>query len=139
GSIAAAMPTLRVGGIPSFIDPLRLLGEGPWRLSRDEDGAQRAEASLSVREAAEIAARLRGVGLDGRRLSLECTPPLPRAAVRAARAEDARRRRGGSVGFLRPGARLDEEGRYSLTPEPLADAIAAQAAGRALIDATAGC
>ena len=67
--------------------------------------------------------------MAGRALTVECQPALPRAAVRAARLVDARRRREASPGFLRVGGRLDPEGRASLTPEALALAMSADALG----------
>jgi SAM-dependent methyltransferase len=72
---------------------------------------------------------------------VEVQPPLARRDVRAARTAEARRMRKGSVGLSRAGARLDEEARYSLTPEALAlclgrDAIAMGV--RRVIDACCG-
>jgi trimethylguanosine synthase len=63
--------------------------------------------------------------------------------VRAARTEDARRRRDTTPGFTRPGARLDAEGRWSLTPEVLALAVGRRAAralgpGATVLDAGCG-
>ncbi len=132
------MPTVRVAKIPSWIDANRLLGEGLWSF-REGPGGRVAEAELGIREAADLDARLRGIGLDGRPLEVSVDPKLPRSAVRAARTEDARRRRDTTPGFARKGARLDDEGKMSLTPEALAMAIAAGAGGRPVIDATTGC
>jgi predicted RNA methylase len=125
---------VRVRGVPAWVDHERLLGPGPWS---PVDEALTAELPLPA--AADLAARLRGVGLDGRQLEVEVTPELPRAAVRAARAEDARRRRDPTPGFERPGARLDDEGRWSLTPEALALALGRRAAGRQIFDAGCAC
>jgi len=58
--------------------------------------------------------------------------------VRAARTTDARRRREASAGFTRPGARLDAEGKVSLTPEALALALGERARGRSVVDAGCG-
>jgi hypothetical protein len=88
-----------------------------------------------------VQARLRGLGLGGAALRVEVTPPLKRKLVRDARTRDARRRRDTSPGFTRPGVRLDEEGRRSLSPERLALALgrrAHEAGLRRVIDATAG-
>nr|MBA2319801.1 methyltransferase domain-containing protein [Deltaproteobacteria bacterium] len=65
-------------------------------------------------------------------------PPLSRPLVRAGRERDARARRDTSPGFTRPGVRLDEEGRWSLTPEAIALAIGKSAGRVAVIDATCG-
>ena len=62
------------------------MGDG-WRADGDAWTAE-----LTTRDACDVAASIRGVGLDGRKLLLEATPKLPRPAVRAARLEDARRR-----------------------------------------------
>jgi SAM-dependent methyltransferase len=61
--------------------------------------------------------------------------------VRDARTEDARRRRDTTPGFRRPGTRLDDEGRMSLTPEALALAMGreARALGPDVTVIDAGC
>lgn len=121
---APAGPTrVWVRGIPEWADPRRLLGPGEWTIE-----GRSAHATLAPHAAADLAARLRNVGLGGATLEVTCEPPLPRAAVRAARTTDARRRRDTSPGFTRPGARLDPEGKVSLTPEALALAIGRRAA-----------
>lgn len=122
-----------VRGFPSWCEPLRLLGPGDWTI----DG-RNAHASLTTFAAADLDARLRGIGIGGGPLEFSADPPLPRAAVRAARTTDARRRRDTSPGFTRPGTRLDEEGRYSLTPEALALAVGRRAAPRTVVDAGCG-
>jgi hypothetical protein len=133
------MPSVRVVGIPAWVDADRLLGVGDWSFGPGEGERRVARADLDVRDAADLEARLRGVGLDGRALELMVEPRLPRAAVRAARTADARRRRDTTPGFERKGALLDDEGKISLTPESIAMAIASSARGRPVIDATAGC
>jgi SAM-dependent methyltransferase len=143
---AVARHTVLVEALPSWLDSRRLLGptaaddpEGEgWTLTALEPGWLRAEARLDSEQAADLAARLRGVGLGGRAIACEIDPPLRRAAVRRARSEDARRRRDTSVGFERAGVRFDEEGRWSLTPEALALDIAAKAEGRLVVDAGCG-
>ncbi|MFI5308607.1 MAG: methyltransferase domain-containing protein, partial [Polyangiales bacterium] len=97
-----------------------------------------AQADLDRPEAADLQARLRGVGLGGARLSIEISPPLPRSAVRAAAVTEARRHRTGSVGFSRKGARLDAEARRSLTPEALALALGRRARRARVLDACCG-
>jgi len=112
-------------------------GAEGWALTEVPGGLE-ARAVLSSTAAADLGARLRGLGFDGHLLRCEVDPPVRRAVVRAARSEDARRRRVGSPGFRRKGARLDQEGRWSLTPEALALALAAEAAGVRVVDAGCG-
>jgi predicted RNA methylase len=127
-----------VSGVPSWLDSSRLLGPGDWQLEAGPDGRSRAQAELERDAAADLQARLRGVGLGGERIAIEITPPLPRSAVRAASANEARRYRAGSSGFTRKGARLDQEARRSLTPESLALALGELAHGASVIDACCG-
>jgi SAM-dependent methyltransferase len=126
---------VEVHGLPPWMDAPRLLGpveagardgEG-WTFEETPEGIL-ARAELPTGLAADLAARLRGLGFGGRGLRVEVSPALSRDAVRAARTEDARRRRDTSPGFTRPGTRLDEEGRWSLTPEALAERLGRQAA-----------
>ena len=72
--------------VPAWVPHERLLGDGAWQ---PEDGGLACD--LTTRSACDLAARLRGVGLGGRKLEVVATPKLPRAAVRGARLEDARR------------------------------------------------
>lgn len=127
------MTRLTLTGLPDWVDAARLLGPGAW--ARDGDALS---AELPPRDAADLAARLRGVHLGGRALALSAEPPLPRALVRAARAEDARRRRDTTPGFTRPGVRLDALARTYLTPEALALALGRRYAGQRVVDATCG-
>jgi hypothetical protein len=113
---------VRVAGVPAWVPVARLLGAGAW--VPGVDGVY--EAVLDTPAAADLSARLRGLGMGGQAFAVECSPALPRAAVRAARLEDARRRRDTTPGFERAGTRLDAEGRMSLTPEALARALAAE-------------
>ncbi len=114
-----------VHGMLPWVDWRRLLGPGDW-----VHEGQSAHAALPTHAAADVDARLRNVAIGGSPVVVECRPVLPRAAIRAARTTDARRRREASVGFTRPGVRLDAEGRISLTPEGLADELAARLASR---------
>jgi predicted RNA methylase len=130
-----------VEGLPQWLQAARLLGDGEWRFLPRADGTLQAIARLEQSQAADVAARLRGVGLGGQKLTVSVVPALPRDAVRAARTADARRRRETTPGFSRRGAKLDEEGRISLTPEVLAEALAeelAEAGVRTVLDACAG-
>jgi SAM-dependent methyltransferase len=113
---------VRVAGVPAWVPASRLLGVGAW--VSGPEGVH--EATLDTPAAADLSARLRGLGMGGCTISVMCSPALPRAAVRAARLEDARRRRDTTPGFERPGTRLDAEGRMSLTPEALARTLAAE-------------
>ncbi len=126
---------MRVAGVPAWVDAPTLLGRSGWR--RDDDAWC---AELDGASAADVAARLRGVGLGGALVVVAVDPPLSRDLVRAARADDARRRRVTSPGFSRSATRLDAEGRYSLTPEALAVALARRvvASGAATV-VDAGC
>ena len=65
-------------------------------------------------------------------------PPLNRKETRRASTDEARRRRERSVGFSRSSVRLDDEGRFSLTPEALALELGERARGLRVIDACAG-
>lgn len=114
-----------VRGIPTWAEPKRLLGPGAWTVE-----GKSAHARLVTHAAADLDARLRGVALGGSPVEVVCQPALPRAAVRAARTTDARRRRDATPGFTRPGTRLDPEGKVSLTPEALAQEIGTRAAAR---------
>lgn len=95
-------------------------------------------ASMERAEAADVSARLRGVGLDGQPIEIEVRPSLKRSHIRAGRTRDARSRRDRTPGFERPGTRLDDEGRMSLTPELLAMDMAQLAAGCSVLDACCG-
>jgi SAM-dependent methyltransferase len=123
--------------LPDWLDWQRLLG-ADFEVAPVEPGWRVASARLEPHLAADVAARLRGVGFGGRSLAVEVQPGLERRRVRAARAEDARRRRDTSAGFSRPGVELDAEARISLTPEALALELGERAAGRDVVDACAG-
>jgi SAM-dependent methyltransferase len=144
--VAGRKNQLRVAPLPDWLDVPRLLGpiSGPtseadaaWQLAPGEQGIE-AHATLGSDDAADLAARLRGIGFDGHPLRCEIEPPLSRSLVRRARTDDARRRRATTPGFTRSGTRDDEIGRMSLTPESLAMRIAAWAKGRAVVDAGCG-
>ncbi len=122
-----------VFGLLRWIDPARLLGPGHWTIE-----GKNAHTTLLTHEAADLDARLRGVGIGGSPITMTADPRIPRTAVRAARTTDARRRRETTPGFTRTGVRLDEEGRWSLTPEALALTLAERMVGRTVIDAGCG-
>ena len=134
----ARLHDVRVSPLPAWLDAARLLGPASFTLGAMDGGAVEAHAALTAHEAAAVEARLRGLGLDGTKLDVHVTPPLGRALVRAARLDDARARRDVSPGFSRAGTRLDEEGRYSLTPEAIALALAKEARAAHVIDACCG-
>ncbi len=126
------MSAVTVRGVPAWVPHLRLLGPGDWV---QMDGAWTAE--LPREDAADLAARLRNLGMDGQPLEVDVQPPLKRKLVRDARAADARRRRDTSPGFTRDDVRLDDEGHWSLTPEKLALALGERAPAT-VVDATCG-
>lgn len=129
---------LTIAPVPAWLDGARLLGVDVPFTSVSLATGRALDLALPASEAADVAARLRGLGLDGRPLEVRTTPPLPRALVRAARLRDARNRRDITPGFLRAGARATGEGRYSLTPETLARALGQLAAGMRVVDACCG-
>lgn len=122
-----------VRGLLPWAEPKRLLGPGEWTIE-----GLAAHANLITHAAADLDARMRNICIGGSPITVVCQPPLPRPAVRAARTTDARRRRDTTPGFTRPGVRLDEEGKVSLTPEALALEIGRRYAGRSVIDAGCG-
>ena len=129
---------IRVSQLPQWLDWRRLLGEGEWTVSNDEIGNLVAQTGLYRDAAADLAARLRGVGIGGSLLNLEISPPLNRKDLRKAYTEEARRYRDGSKGFNQRATQLDDEGRVSLTPEALAIALGERVRGLRVIDACAG-
>lgn len=129
---------VRVSALPDWLDQRRLLGPGDWAVTDRTAGRCTQQAELEREAAADLAARLRGVGLAGMALNVEVAPPLPRSAVRLARAHESRRYREGSTGFTRSGARLDPEGKRSLTPEALALQLGERAGRVHVLDAGCG-
>jgi predicted RNA methylase len=129
-------------GLPPWLSPQPLLGPGAWSAEPDARGDPtlplHVGTGLSTVEAADVATRLRGLWLDGRKVLVDVTPPLPRAAVREARLVDAQRRRDTTPAFTRGGTQLDEEGRYSLTPEIIALEMAQRVSGQHGVDLGAG-
>lgn len=109
-----------------------------------ESGARVASAERTAGDAADLVARLRGLGFGGQALTVEVNPPLSRTEIREARTVDARRRWSTSPGFTRKEASLgpdgpDAEARWSLTPEALALSIGRLAPARArVVDGTCG-
>ena len=123
--------------LPVWLDWARLLGPGEWSIT-DQSTSLTVESRLDRHAAADLYARLRGVGIGGSRILLEIFPRLKRRDQREALTAEARRMRKGSVGFAKPGTRLDEEARFSLTPEALALEVGKKASGSRVIDACAG-
>lgn len=122
------MRAVRVTGVPSWVEARRLLGSG---FAREGDGWA---AALDEDVAADVLARLRGVSIGGSPIVVDVAPPLGRTSVREGRTRDARARRDTTPGFTRPGVRLDDEGRWSLTPEDLALWMGRAAKGRDVVD-----
>lgn len=134
--MAPSVHQVFVSGLLPWIDARRLLGPGEWVYE-----GRGARCTLPTHAAADLDARLHNVAIGGCPILVQCQPALPRAAVRAARTTDARRRRDTTPGFTRAGTRLDEEGRVSLTPEALAldtGRRAAEAGVRTVFDAGCG-
>ncbi|MEP4079049.1 methyltransferase domain-containing protein [Haloferula sp.] len=129
---------VRVWPLPQWLDWRPLLGPGEWTINEQDDGCLEAEAPLDRASAADLAARLRGVGIGGSLISIEISPPMHRKDLRKASTEEARRYREGSTGFSRRAVRLDKEGRVSLTPEALALSLGERVGGLRVIDACAG-
>ena len=129
---------IRVRPIPDWLDWKRLLGPGSWQSVELTDGHLEVTGQLDRKAAADLSARLRGVGVGGSLLELEVRPPLHRKELRQAATEEARRYRKGSTGFSRKGTRLDAEGKFSLTPEALAVELGERACGMKVVDACAG-
>lgn len=139
--------SIGVAPLPDWLDARRLLGPTHagdpealgWSLRAGAiAGTRVAEAELDDERSSDLAARLRGVVIDRRAIECGIQPGLSRTLVRAGRLADARRRRATSVGFERHGVQLDDEGRWSLTPEALALALGRMAQGRVVIDAGCG-
>ncbi|MEE9384754.1 MAG: methyltransferase domain-containing protein [Nannocystaceae bacterium] len=130
---------VRVVGLPCWLRWRRLLGPGRWTEEVRQDGVPRVlEARLPREAAADLSARLRGLWLDGAAVRVETSPRLDRRSIRRARSADARRRRDTTQGFVRRGARLDAEGRFSLTPEALAVRLGRWARAGRVVDAGCG-
>lgn len=129
---------VRVSPLPPWLDWRLLLGPGKWNATEQPDGHLEVHAALERGAAADLAARLRGVGIGGSLISVEIHPQLHRKDLRKAHTEEARRYREGSTGFSRTSARLDDEAKRSLTPEALALALGERARGSRVIDACAG-
>ncbi len=137
-SVSQRLHHVHISPLPPWLDAGRLLGPEPFTFREIEPGALEAHAELSPHAAAELATRLRGLGVDGRPLRIDVTPPLGRALVRAARLAEARARRELTPGFVQHGVRVDEEGRFSLTPEALALELGRRAAGLRVLDVCCG-
>ena len=129
---------VRVSPLPPWLDRHLLLGPGKWNATELADGHLEVHALLERSAAADLAARLRGVGIGGSLISVEIHPPLHRKDLRKAHTDEARRYREGSTGFSRTATRLDDEAKRSLTPEALALALGERARGLRVIDACAG-
>jgi len=140
GDPAAAAAAIR-GLLPSPVEgPVRLCVEG-WPPSMPAADRARLlggepEASWAAAAAAAAIARVNGLEIAGVTLRARatlppgcCLPPLPRAA----------RRRPGPRGRPGPWLEVDDQGRYSLTPEHIARDQAALLGGLSVVDAYCGC
>jgi hypothetical protein len=124
--------------LPAWLDVARLLGQPAFSRHAIAGERVRVELTLPPRAAADLQARLRGLGFDGQPLEVHVEPALGRNLVRAARLDEARARRSTTPGFTRSDARATGAGRYSLTPEVLALALGTLAQGRSVVDACCG-
>lgn len=129
---------VKIAPIPQWLDWNRLLGPGDWQASERPDGHLELEAALEREAAVDLSARLRGVGIGGALLKLEIQPTPNRKEARKAATEEAHRHRERSVGFSRADVQLDDEARFSLTPEEIALNLGERARGLRVIDACAG-
>lgn len=129
---------VRVWPLPSWLEWHPLLGPGQWTTNARPDGSVEAKAVLERDAAADLTARLRGVGIGGSLLHIEVSPSLHRKELRKANLEESRRYRQGSQGFSKRSSQLDSEGKVSLTPETLALELGERAQGRHVIDACTG-
>lgn len=129
--------TVTVSPLPEWIDPTQYLGFGPWLCTTDTNGIV-AQKELTTAQAADVAARLRGLGLNDRPLEVSCHPPLGRKAVREGRTIDARRRRKTTPGFTRRNCKSDAPSRVGLTPESIALKMAKGLNGCIIFDACGG-
>lgn len=130
-------PRVRVGPLPVWVPANRLLGAGDWISETEADGVY-AHADLERTNAADLAARLRGVVIAGKAVTVQVVPALSRALVRTGRLDEARRQRDRSPGFTRAGVHIDEDARLGLTPEQMALDLGHSASGRHVIDACCG-
>jgi len=132
-----ALHTIEIKPLPLWMNIRCLLGDHSWALSEAPEGLC-AKAQLERKEASLIQARLRGLGFNGHDLDVTVSPKIPRPWVREARTMEARARRDRTPGFETPGVKLDEEGKYSLTPESLALMMGQAAKGKKVLDAGCG-
>ena len=137
-AVSQRLHRVRVSPLPSWLDAARFLGPAPFAFRNLDDGRVEAEADLFAVAAAELDARLRGLGVDGVDVQVVIEPALGRALVRAGRLTEARARRDVTPGFVQRGVRVDDEGRYSLTPEVLAAELGRRAAGLRVVDVCCG-
>src|SRR4051812_36607890 len=84
---------LTIEPLPAWLDRDRLLGPAQRSEEALDGGYVRARLELSARDAAVLAARLRGLGFDGTPLALTELPAPGRSLVREARLIEARARR----------------------------------------------
>lgn len=113
------------------------LGEHSWDVQQEDRGIA-ATATLNRPEAALVQARLRGLGLEGWPLEVTVSPKIPRPWVREARRLEAVARRKKTKGFLKSGTLMDDEGRFSLTPETIALELGSLAKGKRVLDLGCG-
>ena len=126
-----------VSPLPHWVDPQQYLGLTHWHTSDGPEGFV-ATATLDTHHAADVAARLRGLGLNGYPLNVACQPPLNRKAIRDGRTLDARRRRHTTPGFTKKTCQSDAPSRMGLTPESIAFQMAKGLKNAVVFDACGG-
>lgn len=110
---------VKVEGLHPKAPSKTLLGPGNWTC---EAGVHCA--TLDAAHAADLRARLQGLTILGAKIQVRVHPSLARRDLRAALTRKAHALRDTTPGFLKKNTRMDEQGRYSLTPEALAMAMA---------------
>jgi SAM-dependent methyltransferase len=121
-----------VRGIPGWVPAQQLLGSS-WRETETGWTTQ-----IERDQAADLLARLRNIAIGGSPVAVSVLPKLKRTAIRQGRLLEARRLRDTSIGFSKSGTRLDEEARFSLTPEELALELGRRLAPGSVLDACCG-
>ncbi len=133
-----AQSWITVANIPPWIPVSQLLSADQWKNVSQDAAHPIYEARLEQSKTALIKARLRGIVIDGRPITVSVNPRLKRSQEKAGSLQDARLRRQVSAGFKKSSTRLDHEGHFSLTPEEIALSIANDFGKGDIVDACCG-